>query len=76
MSEHIIYDTQKSQVALTGIRTTDLWIAGPLLYQFRCEFLTLIFSDQLIILASFPYMSSISPFRMRFEQVITSDIMV
>jgi hypothetical protein len=26
-------EKQKNQVALTGIRTTDLWIAGPLLYQ-------------------------------------------
>jgi hypothetical protein len=26
-----IHETQKNQVALTGIRTTDLWIAGPLL---------------------------------------------
>jgi hypothetical protein len=36
-----------------------------------------IFSDQLhvIILTSFPYMSGILPFRMRFEQVI-SDILV
>jgi hypothetical protein len=27
-----IYETQKNQIALTGIRTTDLLIAGPLLY--------------------------------------------
>jgi hypothetical protein len=33
MLEHV-YETQKNQVALiTGIRTTDIWIAGPLLYQ-------------------------------------------
>jgi hypothetical protein len=33
-----IYETQKNQVALTGIRTTDLWFAGPLLYQLiLCE---------------------------------------
>jgi hypothetical protein len=80
-----IYDTQKNQVALIGTRTTGIWIAGPLLYQLSyrgsrilchvCDFFYTIFSDQLIILTYFPYMSGISPFRMRFRQVI-SDIMV
>jgi hypothetical protein len=61
---------KQRKIKLTGIRTTDLWIAGPLLFFFYT-----IFSDQLIILTSFPYMSGISPFRMKFELVI-SDIMV
>jgi hypothetical protein len=69
-----IYETQKNQVALTGIRTTDLWIASPYQLSYRgslilCEFFYTIFGDQLIILTSFPYMSGISPFHTRFEQV-------
>jgi hypothetical protein len=52
--------------------STDWAIEGP---WFSLEFFTPFFSDQLIILTSFPYMSGISPFRMRFEQVI-SDIIV
>jgi hypothetical protein len=29
-----MYETQTNKVALTGIRTTDLWIAGPMLYSY------------------------------------------
>jgi hypothetical protein len=66
---------------VTGSQSKNVWLGFepqifglPVQLSYRgslilCVFYT-IFSDQLIILTSFPYMGGISPFRMRFEQVI------